>query len=164
MSLLLVSQICVLRYCNFLFQAEYALSPGLTALNISHVHSTFHSFAASATVRAVGSTASWCSLMGMTKDLGAKPRIGLVPTRLLVLDGLRILPSVSVPRANSQFHYHLHIYRSFYHDSSSPFSILLSMKRNFGILWTKWFWPSVFQREMFDWRTALDPFPISMIC
>lgn len=34
----------------------------------------------------------------MTSDLDVNPTVGFIPTRLLTLAGLRILPSVSVPR------------------------------------------------------------------
>jgi hypothetical protein len=35
----------------------------------------------------------------MTKEREVKPTEGLIPTRLFLLDGLTILPSVSVPSA-----------------------------------------------------------------
>lgn len=33
----------------------------------------------------------------MTKNREVKPTVGLIPTRLFLLDGLTILPAVSVP-------------------------------------------------------------------
>jgi hypothetical protein len=37
--------------------------------------------------------------MGITKDREVNPTVGLIPTRLFILEGLTMLPSVSVPSA-----------------------------------------------------------------
>lgn len=41
---------------------------------------------------------SWCSEMGITRYRDVRPTEGLMPTRLLTLEGERIEPDVSVPR------------------------------------------------------------------
>src|SRR5215207_11506333 len=53
--------------------------------------------AASATVRAMGPVTSWLWAIGITPDRLVRPRVGLIPTRLLCEDGQTIDPSVSVP-------------------------------------------------------------------
>src|SRR5205814_3365408 len=54
---------------------------------------------ASATVRAIGPAVSWLCAIGTMPSRLRSPRVGLMPTRALVLDGDTIEPSVSLPIA-----------------------------------------------------------------
>ena len=55
--------------------------------------------AASATVRAMGPVTSWLWAIGTTPERLVRPRVVLIPTRLLWEEGQTIDPSVSVPSA-----------------------------------------------------------------
>ena len=59
--------------------------------------STSRSAAASATDRHIGPAQSWLLAIGRMPAPGTRPSVGLTPTRLWDVAGLRIEPSVSVP-------------------------------------------------------------------
>ena len=51
-------------------------------------------YAASATVRAMGPVVSWRMRTGITMNRDVRPTVGLIPTRLLYWLGLMMLPLV----------------------------------------------------------------------
>ena len=57
--------------------------------------------AASVTVRASGPAVSWSAVMGRMPWRLTSPSVGLMPTTLLAVPGLRIEPEVSVPTATA---------------------------------------------------------------
>ena len=63
----------------------------------SNPASTPRSFAASVTVRAIGPAVSWSAVMGTMPWRLTRPSVGLMPTSMFALEGLRIDPEVSVP-------------------------------------------------------------------
>ena len=64
--------------------------------------STPSRMAASVTVRAIGPGVSWSAVIGMTPYRLTRPTVGLMPTSMFWLDGLRIDPDVSVPTFAAQ--------------------------------------------------------------
>src|SRR5688572_23478995 len=58
--------------------------------------------AASPTVRAMGPGVSWSAVIGITPQRLMRPTVGLIPTNMFWLDGLRIDPDVSVPTFAAQ--------------------------------------------------------------
>ena len=58
--------------------------------------------AASRTVRVIGPAVSWLCAMGMIPARLTSPRVGLIPTSPLALEGHTMEPSVSVPMAATQ--------------------------------------------------------------